>query len=167
MATQSTVPTVKARLVTVFTTALATSGVEGGQVAVHYAWPGVESTAEMVFLGRHPELVGDPFTGLAARSAIPNMKAGRKQRQESYDVEATIWSFSPDLTAEAAATAEQRAFTIFGEIEDVLADTPKLGLTTGIIQRASIEVFEVGLIPFEKGWASVIVPTIKVEARLT
>ena len=41
------------------------------------------------------------------------MKAGRKQRAESYTVRVTVWVFRPDLTPTDAETCETRAFALF------------------------------------------------------
>lgn len=166
MSTSSTLPAVKAALVSLLQDALSTSGVSGGQIPVEYAWPGPDSADEMVFLGRHPDTVGNPLTESGSmRSEIPTIKAGRKQRQETYTVDVTCWSFRPDLTAGGAEEAETRGFQIFAEVEDVLADDPTLGLSS--IQHAVLTDVGVALIPFQSGWASVLVASVTVNARLT
>lgn len=165
MSSSSTVTTVKAQLVSLLTTALATSGVDGGQVPVDYAWPGPDTQAEHVFLGRHPDLVANPLLEAASlRSEIANIKAGRKHRTESYAVDVTIWSFRHDLGPEDAQEAEVRAFALYAELEDVLADDPALGLA---IVAATVADVSVSLVPFQSGWAAVLVPTISISARLT
>lgn len=167
MATSSTVPTVKARLVTLLTTALATSGPTGGPVQVAYAWTGGNMQSEAVFLGRRPsDAVSEPFHQATGGSGIATLKAGRKLRNEDYPVELTIWTFRPDLTPADAATADARGFALLAEVEDVLADDPKLGLGTAVIYT-ELTSFEHSLFPWEGGWACVIVPTIQVRARLS
>lgn len=166
MATTSTLPTVKARLVTLYRTALATASQSGGQVQVEYAWPGAATEAECVFLGRHPDFVADPLAGVTRRTEIPNAVAGRKQRQERYPVEVTLWSFRPDKSAKDAAAVESRTFTLLGLLEDVHANNVALGIRD-VIQKAELAETEVALLPHEKGWASVLVLTINVEARLS
>jgi hypothetical protein len=104
----STVPMVKQQLVAVGTTALATASTAGGPLQMSYAWPGANADQETVFLGRHPD---DP------RNSVNFSQACRAEprpatRDESYDVEITIWTFRPDLTAADAAAAEARAFAI-------------------------------------------------------
>ena len=165
MATTSTVPTVKARLVTVFTTALATASASGGQVPTSYAWPGPSTSAEeQVFLGHHPELRD---IALNPSHEIPNVKAGRKQREETYQVPVTVWVFDTDSTPDAAATVEARAYTLFGLLEDVLADDPQIGLAQGVIQWAKTAGHVTTLWPFNKGWACSLVFDVDVSARLT
>lgn len=166
MSQTSTLPQVKARMVTLFTAALATANKDSGPVPVTYAWPGSDGEAEAVYLGRHPDFVANPLA--ASRditSGLATIKAGRKSRDEVYDVEATVWSFRPELDPNSAATAEAQGFAILARLEDVLADDPKIGLTT--IQHAVLGDVGVAVIPFQKGWASVLIPTITVTARLT
>jgi len=153
MATTSTVITVKAKLVELFAAALT--------VPVTYAWPGKATEAECVFLGPHP---ATSDIRIDADSQIPTMKAGRKQRAESYTVRVTVWVFRPDLTPVDAETCETRAFALFAEIEDVLADDTSLADTA---QLASIARFSSTLLPFQSGWACELGIDITVEARLT
>lgn len=156
--TTSTVPTFKARLVVVLDAALT--------VPVTYAWPGADTEAEAVFLGRHPDLVPNPLTESTRLSFdLSSIKAGRKHRTETYDVDLTIWSFRPELQPDDAATAESRAFEILEAVEDALANDPTLAVEG--VSHAVIESAPYSLIPFQKGWAGVITPTITVTARLT
>lgn len=166
MATSSTVPTVKARLVTLLTTALANSGPSGGPVQVAYAWPGAATESESVFLGRHGDLILDPTRpNTTIDSSVPTIKAGRKQRQENYSFELTVWSFRPDIQPDECAVAEARAFELYEQVDGVLADDPTLGLSS--IQYATLGGAEVATVPFQKGWAAVLVPSVEVRARLT
>lgn len=162
MATVSTIPAVKAQLVSKIRTALATSSQDGGQVQTSYAWPGPDSEHESVFLGRHPEL--DDIR-VDANHQIPTLKAGRKQRQESYSIPVTVFVFRPDLSPDGAQTCETQGFSILDDIEDVLADDPQIGLTS--IQWATAGDIQALLWPFQSGWASEIVLSVNVEARLT
>lgn len=162
MATTSTIPTVKAQLVTKFTTALATASPSAGQVQVAYAWPGPNTKSEAVFLGYHPELRD---IRLESVSEIPTIKAGRKQRQENYTVPVTIWTFHPEYTPDRADDCEARAFVLFGHLEDELADDVQIGL--GSIQWARLGDYSSTLWPFNKGWACELVFEVDVQARLT
>lgn len=162
MATSSTVPTVKARLVTEFTTALATASPAGGQVQVAYAWPGSNTQLEVVFLGYHPDLRD---IRLEALSEIPTIKAGRKHRQETYTVPVTVWTFDPKYTADKAQQCEARAFALFDPLQDALADDPQIGLSA--IQSAMLGDYAATLWPFNKGWACELVFEVNVAARLT
>lgn len=165
MATTSTIPTVKARIVTVLTTALATANQDGGQLLVSYAWPGPDAdSGEMVFLGFHPR-VRD--IRIDASHDITTIKAGRKHRQENYDVPITVWIFRPDLSPDDAATCEARAFTVAGLIEDEFADDTDIGLALGTVQRIKVTDVEASLYPFLTGWACELVLTTNVRATLT
>ena len=153
MATTSTVITVKKALVSLLDAALT--------VPVTWAWPGKMTQPEAVFLGPHPETSD---VRIDVDSQIPTMKAGRKQRAESYSVRVTVWVFRPDLNVEGAEECETRAFELFGSIEDVLANDPSLGSVD--VQLASIERFSSTLFPFARGWACELGVDLAIEARL-
>lgn len=163
MATTSTIPTVKARLVTKYTTALATASPSSGQIQVTYAWPGPDTEREVVFLGYHPD-VRD--ISLDARSDLPTIKAARKERQEDYTIPVTVWTYHPNYTPEKANECEARAFTIFGHLEDEHANDPRLGLAADVITRTSIGDIRSTLWPFQGGWACELTFNVEVAARL-
>lgn len=162
MNTHSTVPAVKSKLVTLIKGALATASVTGGQIPTTYAWPGSSAQPECVFLGPHPALED---IKLDVRESDPSIKAGRRMRQEAYDVTVTVWSFRPDLTPDDAEVAESRAFEIAGYIEDLIADDAQIGLA-GVVQTVLIAGLESALHPFESGWACALTITLSVAARL-
>lgn len=165
MATSSTLPAVKAALVDLLSTALATSSVDGGQVPVFYAWQ-PDVTDESVFLGR-PLFSADEtiVSDSTIESNVPTIKAGRKQRQEEYEIEGTAWSFRGDLTPSAAAQAELRGFELADAVDDVLADDPTLGLTS--IQYAVLARRQAQIRAYGSGWVSVVFFTVAVKSRLT
>ena len=155
MGTTSTIPAVKAKLVELLGDALS--------VPVTYCWPGPNTGQQAVFLGRHPELDDIRIDG---QQEIPTIKAGRRQRQESYTVPITVWTFRPDLDASAGAVAEAEAFVLAGHVEDVLADNWTLGLGPQV-HKVSVDTVGSTLFPFQKGWACELVLTLDVAARLT
>lgn len=162
MATTSTIPTVKAGLVTLFTTALATASLTDGQVPVTYAWPGPNTGPEAVFFGPHPETAD---IRIDATHDIPTIKAGRKQRQENYTLRCTVWTFRPDLTAAGAQTVETQACALAGLLEDELADDVQGGISA--VQWIKVTLIAPTLFPFEKGWACELGLDLDVQARLT
>lgn len=164
MATTSTVPTVKAQLVTKFATALATASRSSGQVPVTYAWDGPDTQPECVFLGPNPQTAD---LRLDLSHDIPTIKAGRKHRAENYTVRATVWQWRPDLSSGSAATVESAAFTIAGLLEGVLADDPLIGLASTVVQWVKVESVASTLFPFQKGWACELAMDLEVSARLT
>ena len=157
MALTSTVATVKAQLVTKITTAL-------DPIPVTYAWPGSSTMPKCVFLGPHPETAD---IRLDLSSSIPTVKAGRQQRQEEYTVRVTVWTFRPDLTSKDAATCETEAFAVLADIEDVLADDPRIGLTPAVVQYLEVTSVASTLFPFVGGWACELAIDVAVKARLT
>lgn len=154
--TTSSIPTVKARLVTVLDAALT--------VPVTYAWPGPATEPEAVFLGPHPETAD---VRLDASQQIPTIKAGRKQRQEDYTVRVTVWTFRPDKTPADAQFVETRAFALAEAVEDALANDPRIGLAPAVVQDVTVADVSSTLFPFLSGWACELAVDVRVRSRLT
>lgn len=155
MPTVSTIPTVKARIITLL---VARAGLSG--VSVTYAWPGTSAAAEQMFFGETQ----------AVDHEIANIRAGRKQRQETYDLGLVIQVLKPGSTALTASTVESRAFALAQEVENMLADDPTLaiGPPSGALQWAHVDSIESPvLVPFEKGWGAELTVRIRCHARLT
>lgn len=167
MATTSTLPAFHARFVTIAKGALATAGRDGGQVSVYHAWPGtvLMGVDEAVFGGSWPDRQGPPLVTTDVTSEIPTLKAGRKQRQENYDFDFTVWVFRPDANPGNPEVAQTRAYDILDDLEDEFADDPQIGLAS--IQHAVIRDIRQTLWPFETGWSCVLETTVEVDARLT
>lgn len=125
-------------------------------VEVAYAWPGPNTRNEALFFGEAAE----------GTSTVPTIAAGRKQRQEDYDLELVAWVFMPGNTgAPGAEAAEVRAFQLMESVDNLLADNPRLG--TAYLQWARLGAFESRLAVNDKGWACAHSRTIHVGARLT
>ena len=155
MASTSTIPTVKTKLVELLDAA--------ADAPVFYCWPGPSSPPKAIFLGRHPELDDVRIDG---RSEDPTIKTGRRQRQETYTVPVTVWTFRPDLDSSAGQQVEKEAFELAEAVEDVLADNVDLQLGPAV-HRAHLVGFASTLFPFQKGWACELVVDVEVTARLT
>lgn len=162
-ATSTTITTVKRRIVTVLTSALSTSALDGGQLPVFYAWPGRDTPAECVFLGPHPETAD---IRLDQSSEVPTIKAGRQSNREEYTVPVTVWTFRPDLSPRDAETCEVRAETIAALVYDEFVDDPRIGLAVDFVQHCLVTANEVTLFPFESGWACEWRVIVTVTARL-
>lgn len=131
-----------------------------------YAWPGGDASRNCIFLGAHPDLVPNPLLASAPfDSEDPVMKAGRRQRQQEFDIEITCWAFCTDLTPSGAAIADSRGEALFNIVDDVVADNVKLGLAT--IQGAEMRTGNPSLVAFDRGWASVFRPVVRIDSRLT
>lgn len=151
MATISTIGTARSTLVT----ALDTGALAG---TVYYAWPGPEVAKgqhEMLWVEGIPEWT----------QSIPNIKAGRKQRQERYVLELGLFVAKPEETAAGAQATFERALALLAVVENALADDVQLG--EGSIQWMVLEGRNVELVPFEKGWGCQIMLQIEGNARLT
>ena len=148
MATSSVIPGYKAALVAALA---ARAGLSATTVA--YAWPGPSATAEMIACS-------------TSRSSqdFANIKAGRKHRNEDAEIDAVVWVFQGGGTPVDADDTEARSFAMAAEVEGELADDPTLG---GVCEWSRIARVEAELVPFEKGWASQLILTLAVRARLT
>lgn len=150
MATTSTLPAFIDALLAAMQTAL--PGVQ-----VSEAWPGPGITQDETLF------IGGEVTSWDVD--IPTMKAGRKQRQETYTVTLEAWVAQPGkLRAESANAARTRAVEIIDSVDSFLADDPEL---IASIQHARITSRGASLVPFEKGWSCQATASIEVAARLT
>ena len=165
MSTSSTLVAVKSALVTQLGTALEGMADDGGDVPAFYSWPGPNAERECLFLGRPLFSIDATLSSVSVASDIPTMKAGRKQRQESYDIPGTVWSYRGDLTPEDAEEAETRVDELVNVVDDLLADTPNLGLSAIQHARLTERVYEIR--PYDNGFVVAVFFTIHVEARLT
>jgi hypothetical protein len=115
----STVPAVKAALVTLLTTAINDTTVQ-----VTYGRPADSMLQrECVWVGR--------ATGT---DRVPTIKAGRKAREERYAVDVVFWVAKPRGTTQEAET---RAFELLESAENVLADDPSLGNLDGLVHATA------------------------------
>lgn len=151
MATTTTIGTARAGLVTV----LDTGALDG---KVHYAWPGPQ-----IAKGAHEVAWISNVTDWT--QTIPNLKSGRKQRQESYKFELTLWVAQPDTGADGAQECFERALTLLAVAENALADDVQAATTA--VQWQQLTDREVDLVPHEKGWACMVTSTVEGQARLT
>lgn len=151
MPTTSTLGVFRAAMVT----ALNTGALAG---KVHYAWPGPQ-----IAKGGHEVLWFDEMP--AWSQTIPNLKAGRKQRQETYTLEGVLWVAQPDVGVDGAQATFERALELAAVPENALADDVTVGETG--IQWALLAERTAALIPHENGWASMITMRFEGNARLT
>lgn len=123
------------------------------QVQVAYSHPGDTVDHEAIYLG---ELRGD--------SNIPVIRAARKKREERYALD--VW-FDVAAVGPDAQTASERAWALFGELEDLLAEDPTVGLPAPF--RAVLGDFTETLMFDEsrRGWGSLLRAGVECETRLT
>lgn len=109
MAAHSTIPSARAALLAALEARPALA-----QVQVSYSHPGDARETESVYLGE-----------ARGASEIPVIRAARKKREERYTID--VW-FDVAGDGPTAQGASARAYELYGELEDVLADDPTLGL---------------------------------------
>lgn len=143
----STVPAVKAGLVSALD---ARSGLDN--VDVTYSHPGDALQPEAVYLG-----------GVRGTHELPIMRAGRKPRQENYTID--VW-FEVIRDGTTSQEAEERAWVLFGELEDLLADDPTIGLpVVGWARLADWDDFLAWDLQ-RQGWSARIRAGVTIEARI-
>jgi hypothetical protein len=140
----STVPAVKAALTSRLD---ARSGLDG--VSVTYALP-AEIPQEAIYLDR-----------VRGVHAVVVTTGGRVPREEQYTVDLIIHCFVSGVTP---PEAEDRAFEILAEVENELADTPRLGLS--IIDWAEARGYELDTTQYLEGVLARIKLGVEVFAQL-
>lgn len=155
MSTSSTAPALIDATVTLMAaemTELLLTDVKTSQV-----WPGPDAQRRMFFLGETTW----------ANYEIASIKAGRKQRDEAYEVEFEIWVLGDEGTTPSNPTATRtEAYAMLTGLENVGADDPNFGLALGQIQWAQVRPKKAGPRQFSKGWAYIITGAIVAHARL-
>lgn len=131
-------------------------------VAIFESWPGPEARPEMIVLG------GDQGETVKWNGyAIATIKAGRKQRQEDYDLLFGIFVLGGTGTAPASPkAARDRAFEIFAGIEDSLATDVTIDTDFATVQWAVSAPRTAAPRVFETGWMYRIEGAFEVHARL-
>lgn len=155
MPTTSVIPTVKAAIIS---TLQARAGLE--DVHVVYAWDGPAMEPESIFLDP-PE---DVQTG---QSRIPTLKAGRKARQETFNITVVVQVDQPEGTADTAATTEARAYELMAEVENMLADDPGIAAIVGSTGVFTFNDHTRSLTPLDKGWRCRLEQSVECNVRLS
>jgi hypothetical protein len=152
MATTSVLGIARARLVE----ACGTGELEG---KFHYAWPGAE-----ISKGRHEVFWIDDIPKW--NQSIPNLKAGRKQRQEEFSIEIVGWVSRPGEPGDVGARATfERMLELLAVLENNMADDVQL--ENSAFQWLQLTERVPDLVPHERGWACMVVSTVEGQARLT
>lgn len=148
MATTSTVPAVRAALVTLLTSAINDSDVQ----VTHGRQQNSLVKRQVVTVGN-----AGPYS-----SEIANLKSGRKQRDETYSIEVIFWVAKP---RGVPYDADTRVWTLFAELEDLLADDPTLGAVDGLAW-AVLDDVEAGVDIEKEGPVAWVVASVDCKARL-
>lgn len=153
--TTSIAPTVAAALKTQIATALAGNGEDGNDVVVYDAMP-------LNFVQLDTVVIGDIVDGL---HQYVTMRAGRKPRDERYTQHIWIAVVRAGSESTAARTA---AFSHMSEIEDMIANDPKLGLSepTLVVSSGGFQVNTTAEAELQ-GWRVTIRMELHVKVRLT
>lgn len=132
-------------------------------VTAYETWPGPEASPEMVVIESDS---GDPITWVEYQ--IPVIMAGRRQRQEQYEIGWAVYVFGTKGTSPSnPKKVRDRAFEIVETLEDVLAEDVTAGTSHAVVQDAQLRLDSAGPRVFEKAWAYRITGALVVRARLT
>lgn len=142
------IPTIKARILAILTDRAAFA-----EVQLSYAQPGprLEQTSAW-------------FGSARATHDIHAIVAGRKPRDETVEASFYVYVW---LLAGTPQEAEAKAFELVAEVEDALADDPKLDLAPAVYwaRFKAIEATDCG--PRENGGDAAIESTIEIKTRLS
>lgn len=148
-----TYPTVAARLKTVLTAATSAEIVMRGGLLDR-----VQNDAIMISGTEDGEII------------YRVMKAGRKPRQETYELIINVWAARE---GEEPTDAEERAFALVQEIDDAIADDPAIGLGVGGTETHNSLVINVGEFESDsfydeqtRGWRCRVILKLFVQCRL-
>jgi hypothetical protein len=146
MATTSSVPTVRARLVTLLEAALPTT-------QISYGHPGEAMDRESVFLGQ-----------ARGSHTLATVRAGRRTRDEEYTIDVWVATTAAGPTPQEAS---ERAWTLAAALEDICANDATLGLA-GVIWARVDDWSDTPTFDDERrGWATTLRIGIAVRSRLT
>lgn len=130
-------------------------------VVAFEAWPGPDAVPRMLCFG---EVTWPNYK-------VPTIKAGRKYRDEEFNLGFEVFVFLPDGATEATPSAPKpirdEAFDILAVLEDALANDPRAGLANDVIQWAELRPQAAGPRLFEKAYAYRVAGVIVGRARLT
>lgn len=144
MPTTSTIVTTKRALVDLLLSRPALDGVQ-----VTYADPGDKAKATQLWLGEVREASQEPVS----------IKAGRKKRDETYDLDVIADAIKP-----TPETAEARCLELVAEVEDVVAD---FDIGVDGVWSVGVTDFRMKSTHAETGTLARAVVTLTVRARLT
>ncbi|HEU5085668.1 MAG TPA: hypothetical protein VFU14_20170 [Acidimicrobiales bacterium] len=131
--------------------------VEAQQVQVEMLWPGPATCPEGIYLG------GFDDPPLAGRLTPGNMTASATHLDEVVEVPIVVqtWDAAPSVDADP----EPRVFELFGEL---VAELRENKTVSDSVQWSSSIAYVVSTFPAENGgWASRLVATVTVHARIT
>lgn len=148
MPTTSTVPALKAALVTAIRA-------QAGTVQVERRWPGPDTEAEGIYLG--------DVAGTSKLSAL-TATGSRARRREEYRVEIICQTFRSSDSPITADEAEDRVYELFAFVENAVAADPDVNAT---VEWGEVSAFEDTTVPFQAGWACRLTAQFSCTARLT
>lgn len=149
MATRSVYPQVATRLYELMVTNLL-----GEDVGVYRGAPLQETRKDNVFIGNIEK----------GHQDYPVARPGRKPRNEEFQI--IVMLVSQRLGERTCEATENRVLELMGELEDVIAADPSLGITPTLV--ASVDEYEMDtFVQDPGGWRSVMIVRVLVKARLT
>ena len=127
-------------------------------VQVSYGFPQERVEDRAIWLG-----------SVTGTSEIANMKAGRKSRDDAFDIDVWVWANQPaDGTG---VDADEACIDLYATVENVLADSPTLNLEgaalTGLLHAVVSTVEGPTVFPTDEGHASQMRVVVSCKTRLT
>lgn len=146
----TTAPIIRAQLISLLAARPALT-----DVLVKHVWQGDAAEQEQIYLGN-----------TSADLDFATIRAGRKKREEDYTIQVIIDVETP---TDWGPASETRAFVLAGDVDNMLADDPAIGLAgtypTLRMHVSHLEQSSGGLDP--SGIGTRITLTISVQSRLT
>jgi len=122
-------------------------------VQVSYGWP-KQLAHECIYVGATRGPV-----------SVANMRAGRKQRDDTFTVEVHFLAGKPRQTAQQA---DERVLELYAVLEDVIAANGNLGGLAGVLWAAQLadELEVADPAPTDEGYLGIATARISVKTRL-
>lgn len=132
-------------------------GISQHGVTAFEAWPGPDAAPEMLVLG---EVTWETYE-------IPVIKAGRKPRQERYDVNFELFVMGrPGSSPARPRAARERAFLLLSQVENFLADDVTATTDHTVVNWVQVRLTSAQPRVFENGWAYRVAGVFTADARL-
>lgn len=118
-------------------------------------WPGGTTQSESVWLGES-----------RSEQDLEALTAGRQWREETAELEVIFTTYRSSVTPTDSELCDEWLFARYAELDDLLAEDPKLGGVTGTAGWSVVIGHTTEAGPSETGWAARLTATIRIKAFL-